>query len=69
VNIADNMQWDAFAQSQTYDKMSTVSTPDANAFELPHGNVHYFVGGGGHMFPVSFSAFDPALYVFLLFFH
>lgn len=36
------------------------------AFEGPHGTIHGIVGANGHMSPVSFSGFDPALLVFIL---
>ena len=30
-------------------------------FESPHGTVHVFVGGTGHMTEVPWAGFDPAL--------
>lgn len=56
-----SMVFSTFSQSKSFNAMSTFGVP-GNSFETPHGNVHYFVGGDkGHMLPVPFSAFDPAL--------
>jgi tyrosinase len=34
-----------------------------SSFESPHNTIHIFVGGRGHMSPVTYSGFDPCLCV------
>ncbi|KAH8589738.1 hypothetical protein B0O99DRAFT_692298 [Bisporella sp. PMI_857] len=56
--------WNTFAKTRTYNEMSTTANPTfANSFEGPHNTIHIFVGGNGHMSPVSYSGFDPAFWL------
>ncbi|KAH8656637.1 hypothetical protein BGZ60DRAFT_145468 [Tricladium varicosporioides] len=58
-----------FAKTKDYNTMATQNTKGAS-FEIPHGDVHVTIGGGGsdvttvgHMTSLAFSAFDPSFWI------
>lgn len=50
-------------KSTNYNNFGTMASAGSSV-ESPHGTVHVYVGGAyGHMSWLSYSAFDPILYV------
>jgi tyrosinase len=61
-------QWNALVKSTLFDNFATTATPGPS-IEEPHNEVHSDVGGWGHMAFLSYSAFDPILYILPLFYY
>ncbi|KAH6674977.1 hypothetical protein B0J14DRAFT_25463 [Halenospora varia] len=60
--ILTDAVYNVFAKSPDWWNASTTAS-GGNSFEGPHGSIHFFVGGNGHMSPASFAGFDPVFFL------